>query len=454
MRRQTTGPGPTWYIVRYRWHPRRGGRAPLDPGTIARVGAALVRVHGGPGRRVLIGRDTRESGSWIESALAHGLSSEGAEVASAGVVPTPAVAYLTKTDGFDLGVVISASHNPYHDNGIKVFSGAGEKFTEAEERAVEAMVADSGWAVAGDGRAGSAARPISSPATWRTCGRCSPTPAACAAPGSSSIAPTAPPAAIAPALFAASASTSTRSAWTPDGRNINLACGSTAMEALQARVPAAGARLGVAFDGDGDRALFVDHRGRRVDGDAVMLICADQLRREGQLAGDALVATVMSNIGLELALKDRGIALVRCPVGDKYVMEEMLKRGLALGGEQSGHVIFAEHLFTGDGMATALFVLRAMAATGRELADLAASLTAYPQVLLNVRVRERVGIDTVPEIARAMRVVESRLDGHGRLLVRYSGTEPLLRIMLEGRDQAEIQAWAEEIAAAVRTHLG
>ncbi len=190
---------------------------------------------------------------------------------------------------------------------------------------------------------------------------------------------------------------------TPDGSNINLGCGSTAMEALQARVPASGARLGVAFDGDGDRALFVDDRGRRVDGDAVMLICAEQLHREGRLAGDALVATVMSNIGLELALRDRGLALIRCPVGDKYVMEEMLKRGLSLGGEQSGHVIFAEHLFTGDGMATALHVLRTMAATGRELADLAAALTTYPQVLLNVRVRERVSIDTVPAIASAMR---------------------------------------------------
>jgi phosphoglucosamine mutase len=163
---------------------------------------------------------------------------------------------------------------------------------------------------------------------------------------------------------------------------------------------------------------------------------------------------VMSNIGLELAMKERGLTLVRCAVGDKYVMEEMLKRGLALGGEQSGHVIFADHLFTGDGMATALHVLRTMAATGRELADLASAMTTYPQVLVNVRVRERVAIETVPDIVRTMHEVEARLDGHGRLLVRYSGTEPLLRIMLEGRDQAEIQAWADEIAAAVRTHLG
>jgi len=430
------------------------GRAPLDPDTIARVAAALVRAHGGRGLRVLLGRDTRESGPWIEDALTRGFASAGADVGSLGVVPTPAVAYLTRTDGFDLGVVISASHNPYRDNGLKVFSGAGEKFTAAEERAVEALVADPSWAVGeGSGRHAQP-RPDLVPHYLDHLKRVLPDAGPLA--GTPIVVDGANGATtdVAPALLAALGFAVDAIGVSPDGRNINRGCGSTAMDVLQARVVERGAALGVAFDGDGDRALFVDHHGRRVDGDAVMLICAEQLRRDGRLAGDALVATVMSNIGLELALKDRGLALVRCPVGDKYVMEEMLKRGLSLGGEQSGHVIFADHLFTGDGIATALHVLRTMAATGRALADLAAALTTYPQVLVNVRVRERVGIETVPAIAAAMRDVERRLDGHGRLLVRYSGTEPLLRIMLEGRDQHEIQAWAEEIAAAVRTHLG
>ncbi len=429
------------------------GIAPLDAATITRVGAALVRVHAGGVGRVLVGRDTRESGPWIEDALSQGLASAGAEVSSVGVVPTPGVAYLTKTGAFDLGVVLSASHNPYRDNGIKVFSGTGEKFTESEERAVEAMVADASWYPGATDRRPEPrldlvaqyldhlkrVLPESGPLRGtRLVVDC--------ANGATS--------AFAPALFEGLGFVVEAIGVTPDGRNINLGCGSTAMGDLQARVPAVGARLGVAFDGDGDRALFVDEHGRRVDGDAVMLICADQLHREGRLTGDAVVATVMSNIGLELALRERGLDLVRCPVGDKYVMEEMLRRGLALGGEQSGHVIFADHLFTGDGMATALHVLRTMAATGSSLAELAASMTAYPQVLVNVRVRERVDIDTVPAIAGAMRDVAARLDGRGRLLVRYSGTEPLLRIMLEGRDQAEIEAWANEIAAAVRTQLG
>jgi phosphoglucosamine mutase len=217
---------------------------------------------------------------------------------------------------------------------------------------------------------------------------------------------------------------------------------------------ATGARIGVAFDGDGDRALFVDANGSVVDGDAVMLLSAIQLQKEGRLARDTVVATVMSNIGLELGLRERGIELVRAPVGDKYVMEEMQKRGAALGGEQSGHIIFADHLFTGDGIATALNVLRTMAVTGKELDELARQLVSYPQVLVNVRVRERADIRSIPAIADTIKKVEGWLDGEGRLLIRYSGTEPLLRIMLEGKNDTEIRHWANEIADAVRAHLG
>jgi len=241
---------------------------------------------------------------------------------------------------------------------------------------------------------------------------------------------------------------------TPDGRNINLDCGSTHPQHLAALVRDGGYRLGVAFDGDGDRAIFVDHTGKIVDGDAVMLLCARHMQSQGRLNGSAVVATVMSNIGLELALKASGIELVRCPVGDKYVMEEMLKRKISIGGEQSGHVIFSEHLFTGDGIATALMVLRVIADTGRELADLASELVTYPQVLVNVRVKAKKNLRDVPAIAEAMDRVEGRLAGEGRLLVRYSGTEPLLRVMIEGRDQQEIHAWARDIADTVKEHLG
>jgi phosphoglucosamine mutase len=240
----------------------------------------------------------------------------------------------------------------------------------------------------------------------------------------------------------------------PNGRNINLGCGSTHPEALARLVVERGCRMGVAFDGDGDRAIFVDHRGRVVDGDAVLLMCARQMQREGRLTGNAIVATVMSNVGLELALKPLGIDLVRCAVGDKYVMEAMIERGLALGGEQSGHIIFSEYLFTGDGLCTALNVLRTIAATRRSLADLASDLTTLPQVLLNVRVREKVDWQQVPAVAAAVRRVEGRVAGDGRLLVRYSGTEPLLRVMLEGRREADIRAWAQEIVDVVKEHLG
>jgi phosphoglucosamine mutase len=212
--------------------------------------------------------------------------------------------------------------------------------------------------------------------------------------------------------------------------------------------------LGVAFDGDGDRAIFVDDAGKIVNGDAVLLMCARQLQREGRLKGNAIVATVMSNIGLQIALAETGIGIVRCPVGDKYVMEEMLARGLSLGGEQSGHIIFSDYLFTGDGLCTALNVLRTVAVSGRTLASLAKDLVTYPQILINVRVREKVDLSTVPAIADAMARVEQRLDGQGRLVVRYSGTEPLLRVMLEGPTELEVRTWAQEIADVVKKELG
>jgi phosphoglucosamine mutase len=240
----------------------------------------------------------------------------------------------------------------------------------------------------------------------------------------------------------------------PDGRNINFASGSTHPEGLAKIVAERGCQAGVAFDGDGDRAIFVDHGGRIVNGDAVLLMCGSQLQREGRLKGSAIVATVMSNIGLELALRDRGIGLVRCAVGDKYVMEEMLARDLSLGGEQSGHIIFSDYLFTGDGLCTALNVLRVLALTGRSLADLADDLVSYPQVLLNVRVREKTDLASVGPIAAVIARVQSRVAGQGRLLVRYSGTEPLLRVMLEGKHEDDIRRWAQEIVDVVKDQLG
>jgi phosphoglucosamine mutase len=435
------------------------GRAwapPLDEQTILRVGAALVKARpaGGGRMRVLVGRDTRESGGAMARLLARGLGAEGAEVVSAGVLPTPGIAYLTRAEAFDAGIVISASHNPYEDNGIKVFGPAGVKIPEAYERAIEAMVADPAWRpdVAADGpmREDDHLGPHYAQHLREIL------PDAGPLTGSRLVLDCANGAtfAIAPAHFTAIGFDVDVIGAAPDGRNINLDCGSTHLATLQARVRATGARLGVAFDGDGDRALFVDHAGAPVDGDAVLLIAADQRRREGRLPGDTVVATVMSNIGLELALLERGIDLVRCPVGDKYVMEEMQRLGAGLGGEQSGHVIFADHLMTGDGMATALQVLRIMAVTGRELSELASALVTYPQVLVNVQVKEKADYLAVAPIATVVKRVEAALDGQGRLLIRYSGTEPLLRIMIEGRHDEEIRAWAEEIAGAVRAHLG
>jgi phosphoglucosamine mutase len=431
------------------------GTPPLDHTTVARLGAALVRAMRGDGRpmRFIVGRDTRESGVWIERELARGARSAGAGVASAGILPTPAIAYLTKALGYDAGLVISASHNPFEDNGIKVFSGRGEKFTERLEREVEAIVAASDWAVPDEVEGD--VSPVDVSDAYLAHLRASlPDPRPFRGFRLAIDAGNGATATVAPRLFRELGFDVHVIGAEPDGRNINLGCGSTHPQALARAVMDLGCRMGVAFDGDGDRAIFVDARGAIVDGDAVLLLCARHMQAAGRLRGNAVVATVMSNIGLEIALRHDGIDLVRCPVGDKYVMEEMVKRDLSLGGEQSGHIIFADHLFTGDGMATALNVLRVIGESGRELGDLAGELVTYPQILVNVRVRERRELRAVPAIAEAMDRVEARLAGEGRLLVRYSGTEPLLRVMIEGREQEAIAGWAAEIATAVKEHLG
>lgn len=449
----------------------KAGQYPLDAVTIRRFGAAVARAlrPAAGGARFLVGLDTRESGVWIEQELAAGIQSQGGTLTSAGVIPTPAIAYLTPCMGYTAGVVISASHNPFEDNGIKIFSGTGEKFTQQLEEHVESIVSDSSWGfddvrrgdagveagvtAAADPRRDSVDRidyrsdyishllrivqPQERHRTVRIAVDC--------AHGATTT--------VAPSLFEKLGFDTTCIGCEPDGRNINLGCGSTAPELLARAVVEGDYDVGIAYDGDGDRAIFVGADGHVVDGDAVMLMCAKQLKSEDRLTGSAIVATVMSNIGLEVALREAGIQTVRCAVGDKHVMQAMLARGLTLGGEQSGHVIFAEHLLTGDGLATSLNVLRTMAATGRDLADLASDLTAYPQVLMNVRVRRKVELKTIPQVADVMSSVESRLAGNGRLLVRYSGTEPLLRVMLEGRDQGDIHRWGQEIVDAIKAHV-
>ena len=435
----------------------RAGKFPLDAKTIFRLGAALVRMLRASKDketriRIVSGRDTRESGLWIEAAFAHGVSSEGATLVSMGVAPTPAVALTAKLDDFDAGVVVSASHNFYEDNGIKVFSRDGLKLPEHKERDLEELVesandeviensenvvTDTSFLEAYIAHVGLVLPNGFDFGQTRLAIDC--------ANGAMYD--------LAPQLLRSFGFDVLVSGCAPNGKNINTDCGSTHPTTLAKFVVEHQCHVGVAFDGDGDRALFVDAQGGIIDGDTVLFICAKRLNEIGQLPGNAIVATVMSNVGLELGLQGLGIDLVRCQVGDRYVMEEMTKYGIALGGEQSGHIIFSEYLQTGDGLITAMMVLRAMAESGRNLADLAADLDVYPQVLVNVPVRRKTDLQSVPEIAAVIRDVELRLAGQGRLLVRYSGTEPLLRIMVEGRNQAEIQEYSDEIASAVKRCL-
>ncbi len=431
------------------------GSPPLDERTLARLGAALVRTcsRARDAIRVLIGRDTRESGEWITRQLARGIESEGAQVVDGGLLPTPAIAFLTRDGGFDAGLVVSASHNPFQDNGVKVITGRGEKADDDLEARIAALVADRTWAVP-DGQvpplepvaisnayiahASRILEGVRVAADLRIAIDC--------ANGATSQ--------IAPAVLRGLGLDPVVLSDQPDGRNINLDCGSIHPDRLARAVVEHGCRLGAAFDGDGDRVVFVDHRGTLVNGDAVLLIAARRLAASGRLPKRAVVATVMSNISLEHTLRADGIAVHRCSVGDRLVWAEMRRRGLALGGEQSGHIIFADHLATGDGLATMLMVVRAVIETGSDLADLTAALVPWPQVLVNVLVRRRVALAELPEVSRLIEDAERSLAGEGRVLVRYSGTEPLLRIMIEGRDQAAIEVLAEAIAERVRADLG
>ena len=448
------------------------GRFPLDAATVRTAGRSLARhLSGRLGRaaRVVTGRDTRESGAWIERAFLRGAREGGAHAESAGVITTPGVAYLARALPADAGVVISASHNPFQDNGIKIFAPTGRKLDDATERLIEAEIyagrepgapahaePDEGPALEDDEGAGDGARRSARLRDLYLDYLAGEVAGGLDLEGFSVVVDCANGAAsgLAPALLARLGARVVSTGDAPDGRNINLDCGSLHTEHLRSRVVEEGARLGVAYDGDADRALFADARGRLVDGDATLWVLAGRMKERGELAGDRVVATVMSNIGLELALRSRGVELVRTDVGDKYVLEELLRSGSALGGEQSGHVIFPRLSLAGDGMITTLALLRVMRESGRGLEELTEGFTRYPQVLVNVRVREKSPFEEVEEVARAAAAVRARLGERGRLLLRYSGTEPLARVMIEGQGQQEIEALAEELAAVIRRRLG
>jgi phosphoglucosamine mutase len=440
------------------------GKFPLDSRTVRIIGRSLIkhlaeRIEGRP-PRIIIGRDTRESGGWIEENLIAGARSEGSEIESAGIITTPGVAFLARRLSADAGVVISASHNPYQDNGIKIFEPSGRKLDEDTERRIEKDIAEAPPEAAGSTKNSIEADPARrSPAELRglyldylvheVAGDLSlehltlvvdcANGAACE---------------IAPKLFERLGARVVAINNQPDGRNINHECGSLHIDGLQRRVVEERADLGVAFDGDADRALFVDANGRFVDGDATMWVLATYLKSRGELTGETVVATVMSNIGLELALRSRGIKLTRTDVGDKYVLDELMRSGATLGGEQSGHIIFPKLSLAGDGMITTIGLLRAMRDQDSSLANLAADFKPYPQLLVNVRVREKLPFGDLAAVKSLVEKVERELGNRGRLLLRYSGTEPLARVMIEGESQSQIEAQANALAAAIQTELG
>ena len=432
------------------------GRFPLDAATMETIGASLA-VRLGTSPLIVVGRDTRESGEWLERALIAGALSRGARCESAGVITTPGVAFLTRKLGALAGVVISASHNPYQDNGVKIFAPSGRKLDDETERLIEADIfaaQNSSPAPAQPGLPGAdhsaelQARYLAFLENEIGAGLSlrDQVIVVDAANGAASE--------LAPALFSSLGARVIAINNQPDGRNINLNCGSLHIEELQQKVVASEATLGVAFDGDADRALFVDAQGQFVDGDATLWVLANNLLARGELNQNLVVATVMSNIGLEIALRSRNLKLLRTDVGDKYVLEELLRTGASLGGEQSGHIIFPSISLAGDGMITTLCLLRAMTHEHQPLHALTEGFQRFPQILVNVKVREKRPFAEVPAIKNLASQTETMLGDNGRLLLRYSGTEPLARVMIEGENQSEIDRYAGDLAAVIREQLG
>jgi phosphoglucosamine mutase len=435
------------------------GEYPLDDATLDRTGQALgeyLRSQGGEQAdrpRVLIGRDTRESGPHIAERIARGLAAAGADPVSAGVLTTPGVAWLVNREGFAAGVVISASHNPYHDNGVKLISSSGMKFPDAVEAELEKSIlaaagspaAPSTMHLNGDEKlhqdyldglreAAFAGAKFAGMKIVLDC-----------ANGAASK--------LAPQLFRALGANVVAMNDAPDGRNINAGCGSLHPEAMQERVVELGAALGVAFDGDADRALFSSASGKLVDGDGVLLAAGRYLQSVHKLKGGIIVGTTMANLGLERALEKSGLKFVRTAVGDRYVLEEMRRIGANLGGEQSGHILFLDDATTGDGMLTAVKIASIVAIAG-PLDTLVADLKIFPQKIVNVRVKSKPALDSLPEVSRLLADAEKSLGNSGRVVLRYSGTEPLARVMVEAEREEDVRRWTDSLASALRSAIG
>jgi phosphoglucosamine mutase len=419
--------------------------------------ARIFRVDGNKRRRIIIGKDTRLSGYLFEDALAAGICSMGVDVIQVGPMPTPGMAFLTADMRCHAGVMISASHNPYQDNGIKFFSSDGFKLPDAIERRIEMLIASgelSGVRAAPDeiGRA----RRIEDVAGRYVVFLKKTFPMDLSLDGMRVALDCANGAAyvVGPTVLEELGAELFRMGVSPNGRNINEGCGSLYPEKVAEKVNEVRADVGIALDGDADRVVLIDEKGEILDGDQVLAICAKDMVERDTLRGGQVVATVMSNLGLEKALEELGVGLLRTQVGDRYVVDAMREGGFNLGGEQSGHVIFLDHNTSGDGLITALQVLAVMRRKGRKLSELTTDFVRYPQILVNVPVSEKKPIEDLPEFSRLVEKIEAALNDRGRVLIRYSGTEPLARIMVEGDDEKQIREYANELAEALRRALG